>query len=84
MKILIAAGLAAMALAATSVATAAPVYAVHYDRSTADVVATPTPAIYQPGLASPGVYKADYYAHGRRGAHHHRRHHRHGRHHRRV
>jgi hypothetical protein len=76
MKTLIAAGLAALSLAATSVATADPVYAANDHHPARHAVIVRAPVVYRSGFDRPGFYRAAY-MHGRRGAYHHaRRHHR--------
>ncbi len=67
MKTLLAAGLAALALAATTAATADPIY--HPVRHAAVLRA---PVVYRSGYVAPRLYSVDYVRHYHR--FHHRRH----------
>jgi hypothetical protein len=72
MKTLIAVGLAALSLAATSAASADPVHPAGHDRPVHHAVVLRTPAVYRSGLDRPGYYVAAY-RHGHRGGRHYHR-----------
>ncbi len=78
MKTIIAAGLAALALAATSVAAAEPIHPVEFHYPARHAVVIRAPFAYRSGFARPGFYRAAYYVHGHRGGFHTARRHRRG------
>jgi hypothetical protein len=72
MKTILAAGLAALALTATTVASADPIRAADDHRPLHRAVVVRAPVVYRAGFARPGFYKATYVR-----AYHHPYHHRH-------
>ena len=69
MKSLIAAGLAALALAATSVASADPIHPADDNHPVHEAVLTRSPIVHQAGFDRPGFYRTAY-TRGHRGASH--------------